>query len=98
MSNFSSWIKKNVITRYMMKDGCPDKQKCFEILETYLDGEATPEETEHFHKQIDGCWHCYQEYELDKVLKDMVSRKGYENKQAPVDLINSIKSRIENPS
>ena len=98
MANFTSWIKKNLITRYMMKDGCPDKQKCFEILETYLDGEATPEEEAHFHQQIDGCWQCYQEYELDKVLKRMVSENGYEKKEVPVDLAEAIKAKIENPS
>lgn len=78
----------------MMKNGCPDKEKCFEVLETYLDGEATPEETKAFQKQIDGCWQCYQEYELDKVLKVLIREKGYEHKEVPINLADSIKSKI----
>ena len=64
----------------------------------YDDTGLTPEEEEHFHKQIDGCWQCYQEYELDKVLKRMVSEKGYEEKEVPVGLADAIKAKIENPS
>jgi len=79
----------------MMKNGCPDKRKCFEVLETYLDGEATPEEVANFQKQIDSCWCCYQEYELDKVLKNMVKEKGYGGKEVPQDLANAILSKLD---
>ena len=96
MGNIASWFRKNVITRYVMTNGCPEKQKCFEILETYLDGEATEEETEHAMKMLDGCWHCYKEYELDKVLKTMVQENGYDNKEVPVDLIENIRTKIQN--
>lgn len=93
--SFTNWVKKNVITRYLMKEGCPEKAKCFEVLQKYLDEEATEEEVRMFHQQIDSCWQCFKEYELDRVLKEMIKQSA-EKKEVPSDLAQSIKSKIDN--
>ena len=89
-----SWVKKNIITRFLAKDQCPHKERCFEVLQIYLDGEATREETERFHRQMDSCWQCYKEFELDKYLKKMVKERSH-SKEVPEGLVESIHLKLD---
>ncbi|GJM27537.1 MAG: hypothetical protein DHS20C17_01720 [Cyclobacteriaceae bacterium] len=59
------------------------------------DGEASPEEEAQFQKHIDDCLPCYETYNLEQSIKEMIRTK-LEKKKVPDDLINSIKQKIRN--
>ncbi len=72
---------------------CPQKQKCLEVLQLVLDDEATPEEKEYCKEHLDECWSCFQDYKLEKALRELIQTK-LEKKPVPSDLVDTIKLKI----
>ena len=97
MSNKGSkWIKKNVISRYLMTD-CPQQVKCFEILNLLLDNENTKEEENYFYDHIVECWSCFKDYELEKAIRELLKTK-LDKKSVPSRLIEDLKIQIREAS
>ena len=92
----SNWIKKNIVSRYMM-NSCPEERKCLEVLEVILDNESTPEEEEKYFQHIEKCWTCYQNYNLEKTIRELIKTK-VEKKHVPQDLVDRIRKEIEKSS
>ncbi|MDN5205179.1 anti-sigma factor [Fulvivirgaceae bacterium BMA10] len=94
MGKFSGvWLKSKL--KFLRNMQCPDKANCFEILELMMDGEATEEQKKSFELQIQHCMPCYKKYHLDVAIKEVLQTK-LNNKPAPVDLVDSIKLKINN--
>ena len=70
---------------------------CIKNLYQVLDGEATNEQETYFQLHINNCTHCFSLYEIDKSVKEVIKLK-ITNREVPLTLINSIKSRINQPS
>jgi len=87
-TNLFNWLKQSVLGRSSCK-------RCLELLELITDEEASPEEVKHFHNHINECLPCYESYNLEKSIKEMLQTK-LEKKQVPDDLIQSIKLKIRN--
>ena len=87
-TNLFSWLKQSLF-------GQVSCQRCLKLLELITDGEASPEEEQQFHKHINDCLPCYEAYNLEQSIKEMLQTK-VEKKQVPSDLINSIKQKIRN--
>ena len=85
-TNLFGWIKSHLF-------GQISCQECLELLELITDGEASPEEEKQFHKHIDECLPCFETYNLEESIKEMLRTK-LEKKQVPEDLIQSIKQKI----
>ena len=85
-TNLFGWIKYHLF-------GQISCQECLELLELITDGEASPEEEKQFHKHIDECLPCFETYNLEESIKEMLRTK-LEKKQVPEDLIQSIKQKI----
>ncbi|TDI67098.1 MAG: anti-sigma factor [Bacteroidetes bacterium] len=81
-----NWLKQSFRSRTSCKG-------CIELLELITDDEASPEEIKHFQKHIDECLPCYEAYNLEKSIKEMLQTK-LKRKQVPDDLIQSIKLKI----
>lgn len=77
-----------------MKASCPEEQKCLHILEVILDDESTPDEERKYFEHIDKCWTCFQNYNLEKAIRELIKTK-IEKKQVPEDLVQQIKLKIE---
>jgi anti-sigma factor (TIGR02949 family) len=92
MGHLSNWVKKNVLSKYVMTN-CPEKQKCLEILDLILDEEADHDQEEYFKNHMEECWSCFQNYELEKAIRDLVKAK-LERKPIPGTLIDDIKAKI----
>lgn len=75
-----------------LKKDCPNQKDCLAMLQLILDGEATPEQKASFKSHVDECMPCYQHYHFDKAIKELLKLKC--TSQAPVDLIESIRSKI----
>ncbi len=92
MGSLSNWVKKNVFSKYVMTN-CREKQKCLEILHLILDEEANQEQEEYFKEHIEECWNCFQDYRLEKAIRDLVKTK-LDKKPVPLSLIKDIKMEI----
>ncbi len=93
MASASNWLRKNIVSRYVMK-GCPEEEKCLEILEIILDEETTQQEKEEYFAHIERCWTCFQNHNLEKNIKELIKSK-IDNKPIPKDLILKIQAVIE---
>lgn len=83
----------NVPDTNNMKQDCPNKQECLQLLQSILDGEATVEQKETFMKQhLQECMPCYKNYHLEVAIRDLLKKKCAH--EAPEELINSIKAKV----
>ncbi len=68
---------------------------CVSNLYSVLDGEATKDQEEYFRTHIQECSHCFNLYEIDKSVKEVIKLK-VANKEVPNSLISSIKDKLSN--
>lgn len=68
------------------------KSSCMEMLQTILDGEATPEQKEYFKTHMDLCMPCFKSYELDMAIRQLLKSKC--NGSAPDDLVEQIRTKV----
>ena len=85
-TNLFSWIKQNMF-------GQISCQRCLELLQLMTDGEASQDEEKQFRNHIDDCLPCYEAFNLEQSIKEMLQTK-LEKKQVPEDLIQLIKQKI----
>lgn len=72
----------------------PDKGlSCMEMLQLILDGEATPEQHSQFKAHLDACMPCFQMYNLDMTVRELLKTKCSGN-GAPPELVDKIKTQI----
>jgi mycothiol system anti-sigma-R factor len=76
---------------FILADG--KKPSCMEMLQSILDGEATPEQKSYFKQHMDHCMPCYKSYNLDMALKELLKTKCCGG-AAPDDLVAQIKAKI----
>lgn len=73
------------------------KPNCREMLQTILDGEATDEQKEYFMQHIGLCMPCYQSYDLEIAIKQLLQSKCCGG-EAPADLVEKIKAQLAQKS
>lgn len=69
------------------------KPSCMEMLQTILDGEASPEQHDQFKEHMDFCMPCYKKYNLEMTIKELLKTKCCGN-GAPPELVDRIKNHI----
>ena len=89
--SIGSWIKKNI----MGSGACPQEQKCIEILEEVLDNESTVADEEFLESHIKDCWKCYENYDLEKAIREAVKSK-IANRSLPEGFMDQVRSEIHN--
>jgi len=80
-------VGKKAEQRYCCKD-------CLCRLNSVLDGEATKEEMIYLQEHIDQCSPCYNHYNIEKSVKEVIKHK-LEQKPVPANLIESIRGNIQ---
>lgn len=76
-----------------MKQECQNQRECMEMLQLIVDGEASPEQKEHFlMHHLEECMPCYKNYHLEVALRELLKNKC--TGQAPQELIDSIKAKV----
>jgi len=77
---------------------CPERDKCLDILNMVLDGEATAEQKEYLNSHINACLPCLNDYNLEKTIKDLLQSKC-SKVEVPEGLAEAIKLKLsENAS
>lgn len=94
-SMFTNWLKNTFKrTASTAEGGCKEPDKCMEMLQLLLDGEANSEQEQYFHHHIEKCMPCYQCYNVEKAIKEILQTK-VERRPVPQDLVNTIKLKIK---
>ena len=76
-----------------MQKNCSNQKDCMEMLQLIVDGEASPEQKEHFLKHhLEECLPCYKNYHLEVEIRQLLKTKC--TGEAPADLIETIKARV----
>lgn len=91
---FTNWLKNTFKRKENTVERCKESEKCMEILQLLIDGEANNEQESYFRKHIETCMPCYQYYNLEKAIKEILQTK-IERKPVPQDLVNTIKLKIK---
>jgi mycothiol system anti-sigma-R factor len=89
ITNLFQRLVRNKKPGYCCKD-------CVTALYSVLDGEASSQQQEYFMKHIQDCAPCFQQYEIDRSVKEMLRYK-LAHKVVPPSLIHSIKQKIDKP-
>ncbi len=75
------------------KEDCSNQTECLKLLQAVLDGDATPEQREHFlNEHLEGCLPCYKNYNLELMLREKIKTKCCS--EAPDDLMAAIKQKV----
>ena len=83
----------NIPDQSRMKQDCENQRDCLEKLQLILDGEATPEQKDHFLKEhLESCMPCYKNYNLEVAIRQLLKTKC--TNHAPKDLVESIKKKV----
>ena len=76
-----------------MKQNCDNEPQCFEMLQLIIDGEATPQQKDHFLKQhLEQCMPCYRSYNLEVAIRELLKSKCTQH--APQDLVEAIRKKV----
>ncbi|WP_375583866.1 anti-sigma factor [Cyclobacterium xiamenense] len=76
------------------KLNCSDESKCFELLESILDGEETSSSKEILDQKLAKCQPCFEHYHLEKVIREILKNKCTKH-MVPAELANSIRQKIQ---
>ena len=76
-----------------MKHDCENNRECFEMLQLILDGEANPQQKDHFLKEhLEQCMPCYKNYHLEVAIRELLKAKC--TKHAPQELVDDIRKKV----
>jgi len=87
MGKFVRWMQKVIMSS---KVRCPQEERCLELARLMLDEQASEEEANYVNKHIDGCFRCYDNYDLEKAIREAVKLKTKKKK-----LSKELKDEIE---
>lgn len=65
-----------------------------QILELFLDNEATPEQKQQVKNHIENCEHCKSCYEMENQLKNTLKEQA-NHKKCPSEIIKCIQNKIK---
>ncbi|SDD79384.1 mycothiol system anti-sigma-R factor [Algoriphagus faecimaris] len=72
---------------------CSDVSKCFELLESILDGEMGDPGKEMMKEKLAKCQPCFEHFHLEQAIRELLKTKC--SKQAvPGELVDSIRTKI----
>ncbi len=78
----------------MKIEPCTDKDRCNEVLQLVIDGEASHEEEDYFYNHILQCLDCSHYYLLEQTIREKL-RDNVNKKEAPEDFIRQLRMKIK---
>ena len=91
MGAFVRWIQKAMMSK---KARCPEEDHCLELVRLMLDDEATEADSLYVTKHIDGCYRCYDNYDLENTIREAVKEKASDLKVSD-EVVSEIKSKVD---
>lgn len=90
MRKFKRWLGRRVWPDSVR---CPEEQRCLELARLMLDEESSPEDNDFVLKHVEGCYQCYDNYNVEKEIRTAVKRRS-RNLKIPGDVMKKIKMKI----
>ena len=91
MGNLMRWMGRT----FNSKDNrCPDEDNCLEVIRLMLDEESTSTDNAQILKHVDGCYRCYDNFELEKAIREEIKKRN-ENKEVPQEVVDQILAKID---
>jgi anti-sigma factor (TIGR02949 family) len=85
---------ENVNSSSERKLNCGEESKCFQLLESILDGENLDESKELLDQKLAKCQPCFEYYHLEQAIRDILKNKCTKQ-TVPSELAASIRRKIE---
>lgn len=85
---------ENVNSSGERKLNCGEESKCFQLLESILDGETLGESKELLDQKLAKCQPCFEYYHLEQAIRDILKNKCTKQ-SVPSELAASIRQKIE---
>jgi anti-sigma factor (TIGR02949 family) len=73
---------------------CGDVSRCFELLESILDGEMGDTGKEMMKEKLDKCQPCFEHFHLEQAIREVLKTKCTKQ-PVPVQLADSIRQMIQ---
>jgi anti-sigma factor (TIGR02949 family) len=73
---------------------CSDVSKCFQLLESILDGELGEEGKELLKQKLDKCQPCFEHFHLEQAIREVLKTKCTKQ-PLPEKLADSIRQMIQ---
>jgi len=84
---------ENVNSSRERKLNCGDESKCFQLLESILDGEALDGSKELLDQKLAKCQPCFEYYHLEQAIRDILKNKCTKQ-PVPSELADRIRQKI----
>lgn len=91
MGKFIRWAGRS----FNSKDNrCSEEEHCLELVRLMLDDESTEDDNAYVLKHIDGCYRCYDNFDVENAIREVIKQKN-NNIEIPQDVVNEIREKIE---
>ncbi len=87
-------MDKNIDSTGERKLKCGDVSKCFQLLESILDGEENANSKEVLKEKLSKCQPCFEHYHLEQAIREVLKNKCTKQ-QVPNELATTIRQKIE---
>lgn len=86
-------MEKNEQSAGVRKLQCSDVSKCFQLLESILDGEMGEEGKDILKEKLDKCQPCFEHFHLEQAIREVLKTKCTKQ-PVPEKLADSIRKMI----
>lgn len=86
-------MDKNEEAPIQKKQQCQDTSKCFELLESILDGEMESSK-DMLKEKLAKCQPCFEHFHLEQAIRDILKTKCTKQ-SVPSELVLSIREKIQ---
>lgn len=76
-----------------MKQECSHQADCLKMIQTILDGEATPQELDRLQANLEYCEPCIRMFKVETEIKQLLTSR-MQKKCCPQQLVSVIRERI----
>ena len=91
MGKLIRWIGRTVNGK---DNRCSEEEHCLELVRLMLDDESTDDDKAYVLKHIDGCYRCYDNFDVENAIREVIKQKS-NNVEVPQDVVNEIREKIE---
>ena len=91
MGKIIRWVGRTFNSK---KNRCSDEEHCLELVRLMLDDESTAADNEYVLRHIDGCYRCYDNFDLENAIREVVKQKS-NNVHVPSEIVSEIREKIE---
>jgi len=90
MGKLIRWIGRTMSPK---SNRCSEEDHCLELARIMLDDESTPENDAYVLKHIDGCYRCFDNFNVEQAIREAVKHTGT-NVEIPTEVVEEIREKI----